>query len=88
MPASISRTKPSRRFPNGGWLVRYRDDSNAMLRKTFSTRQDAIDFQAQIHTDKRYGDFVSPRLANTPFAAVATEWLSTKPVILERRLLE
>lgn len=62
------------RFPNGGYLVRYRDDRNATLRKTFATKKEAVDFEAKVRTDIREGRFTNAKLASTPFRLVAEDW--------------
>ena len=73
----ITHQSPSRRFPKGGWVVRYRDAENATLRRTFETRQEALDFQAAVRTDKNRGDFINPRRAAKPFRDVAEDWYAT-----------
>lgn len=73
----IQHLKPSRRFPNGGWLVRYRDPDNRTLRKTFELRQQALDFQASVRTDQRRGEYIDDREARTPFSEVADDWYAT-----------
>lgn len=73
----IRQLKPSRRFPKGGWEVRYRDPENATRRRTFNTLQDARDFQRAVHTDMKRGDWLDPRLALTSFREVAEDWFET-----------
>jgi integrase len=67
----------SRRFPDGAWMVRYRDPHNATRRKTFATKEAALDFQASIRTDTRRGDYLDPKRASTTFAEVANAWRAT-----------
>lgn len=94
----ITHERPSSRFPKGPWIVRYRDLSNATLRRSFHAKKDAMDFQASVRTDKNRGDFINPRHAATPFGSVAEDWyisLQVRPKtmagyrsILDAHLLE
>ena len=70
----VQHLAPSRRFPSGGWVVRYRDPDNRTLRRTFETRQQALDFQARVRTDKNRGEWIDPSLAKTPFRTMAETW--------------
>src|SRR6266704_65335 len=70
----LYRVEPSRVFPDGGYEVRYRDADYRTRRKTFRTKQDALDFQASVRTDKNRGDFIDPRKAATRFGEVADKW--------------
>lgn len=79
----VSHLGKSRRFPNGGWEVRYRTPDNSTRRKTFELKQQALDFQAQVRTDKRRGDFVDPKLGNTVFRDVAEGWFATRVASLK-----
>jgi hypothetical protein len=58
-------------------MVRYRDANNATLRRTFETKQDALDFKAAVRTDVRRGVYRDDRKALTPFATVAEDWYRT-----------
>ncbi len=80
----IFRLIPSRRFPNGGWKVRYRDAENRSTQRTFETKEQALDFQASVRTDKQVGSFIAAKDAATLLRVVADGWLShvdatTKP---------
>lgn len=70
----ITKKAPSKQHPNGGWQVRYRDPDNATRRRTFDTKQQALDFQAGVRTAKRTGDWIDDKLARTPFKDVAERW--------------
>jgi len=59
----ITKKAPSKQYPNGGWQVRYRDPDNATRRRTFDTKQQALDFQAGVRTAKRTGDWIDDKLA-------------------------
>ncbi len=74
----IQHLKPSLRFPKGGWLVRYRDEHGATLRRTLETKEKALDFWGEHRTDKRRGEFINPSDANTSFAEVAEDWFVTE----------
>src|SRR5438046_666054 len=73
----IKHLPASRRFPKGGWEVRYRDADNMTRRRTFETKQAALDHQASVRTDKNRGDFIDPRQAATKFRVVAEDWYAT-----------
>jgi integrase len=70
----IKHLKPSRRYPKGGWEVRYRDAGNMTRRKTFEAKQDAVAFKEAVNTDRRRGDLPDLRLAQRPFEEVAEAW--------------
>ena len=74
----LYKVDPSRIYPDGAWEVRYRDGYNGSRRKTFKTKQEALDFKASVRTDKNRGDFIDPRLAKTPFEVVAEDWYDKK----------
>jgi integrase len=79
----VWRLGPSRVFKEGAYEVRYRDAFNGTRRKTFRTKQAALDFQASTRTDKNRGDFIDPEKAKTRFSVVAERWYDstrdTKP---------
>jgi integrase len=80
---SVQHLRPSRRFPKGGWVVRYRDPNNATLRKTFERKVDAIAFEASVRVDKANGDFISTRKAATLFSVIAEEWYAIRAPVLK-----
>jgi len=73
----IYHLDPSQRFPNGGWLVRWRSPEGDHHRKTFATKKDAIAFQEATRTDMRRGDYRDDRKGKVLFRIVADEWLGT-----------
>jgi hypothetical protein len=74
----LYRTPASRVYPDGGWLVRYRDSHNGTRMKTFRTKQEALDFKAAVQTDKRRGDFIDPRSARVTLSEVAERWFASR----------
>jgi integrase len=70
----ITKKGPTKRHPYDHWLLRYRDPDNATRRRTFDTKQEAMDFQASVRTAKRTGDWIDDKLARTPFKEVAEHW--------------
>ena len=77
----ITRQQPSRRFPKGGWAVRYRNANNATLRRTFKTEREALDFKGAVRTDIIRGVYRDDRKAMTPFATVAEDWFRTTSLL-------
>ena len=74
----VKHLRPSHRFPNGGWQVRYRDADNTTTRRTFVTKLEALNFQAKVRHDRSQGDLINPRNAAVPLAEVAEDWYATK----------
>lgn len=73
----LYRVDPSRIYPDGGWEIRYRDANRRTRRRTFRTKQAALDFHAAVRTDLNRGDWIDPALARTPFSGVAERWYRT-----------
>jgi integrase len=73
----LYKTPSTRTFPEGAWEVRYRDAFNGTRRKIFRTKQEALDFQSSVRTDKRRGDWIDPRKGATRFRDVAEAWYET-----------
>src|SRR5688572_2598894 len=59
--------------------VRYRDPAGVPRKKTFRRSADADRFARSVEVDKDRGLFVDPKLARTPLARVANEWLGGNP---------
>lgn len=74
MAAGIEKRKATRRHPQGSWHVRYRDADGRTRRKTCATKQEALDFQADVRHDKRTGEFIDPQKAKVRFAEIAEQW--------------
>jgi integrase len=78
--AGIRQRPPSRRFPKGGYEVRFIDPDGSTKRRTFATIADATDFQAKVRTDIARGDYRDDKLARTPFREVVDRWLDAVDV--------
>lgn len=74
--ASIERRETSRGVR---YDVRYRDVTGRQREKAFRRKADADRFARTVEADKDRGLFVDPRLARTPLATVAAEWLASNP---------
>ena len=59
---------------SGRWRVRYRDYGRVVSAGTFDRRVDAEAHLAEIHTRRRRGEWVDPRLGDRPFGEFAAAW--------------
>lgn len=74
--ASVERRETSRGVR---YDVRYRELGGRQRSKSFRRKGDAERFARTVEVDKDRGLFLDPRLARTPLAEVAGEWLRSNP---------
>lgn len=56
--------------------VRLRGPSGQVYNRTFLTKKEALDFEADERSSRSRGAWIDPRRARTPLRAVADEWLT------------
>lgn len=59
---------------SGRWRVRYRAEGRMVSAGTFDRRVDADAYLAEIHTRRRHGEWVDPRLGDRAFGEFAAAW--------------
>jgi len=74
--ASVERRDTSRGV---SYDVRYRELAGRQRSKSFRRKVDAERFARTVEVDKDRGLFVDPKLARTPLAKVAADWLESNP---------
>ena len=60
------------------FLVRYRDPSGRQKARTFPTRKEATDYEAEVRTDIRRGAYLDPHAGQTKVKAWAEKWLAAQ----------
>jgi integrase len=68
------RPPPGIRERDGRYQARWYDPSGKRKSKTFDRLTDAKNHLNDLRTDKRRGDYIDPRLAETPFDEWTWEW--------------
>lgn len=79
LPPGITRKPASRRKPNGGYYVRWRDDAGRDHGRTFERLTDARAFLDSTRTAVRVGEFVDERLGRVTVADYARRWAEGQP---------
>ena len=65
--------------PKETWYVRVRLTGGDRVNRHFASRDDAVNYERSIETDKRRGVALDPRSGTIPFRTFATEWLDSDP---------
>jgi integrase len=66
------------------YRVRYRDETGRQQSKSFKTRKEALEFDAQIRIEKSRGVSTSRRRDRLTFAEIAETWWATKITLRDR----
>jgi integrase len=72
----MARRGSIRKKPNGNFEARYWDTDGRRRGKTFRTRKAASDFLNRVNADVLRGEYIDPKQGQTPFKAVAEQWLA------------
>lgn len=69
-----------KRYVNGQerFLVRYRDPSGKQKARTFKSKKDAADYEAEVRTDIRRGAYLDPHAGQTKVKPWAEKWLKAQ----------
>lgn len=71
----IRQRPASRRFPRGGYEVRWVDPAGVTKRKSFERKSDAIAFRDGTREDIRRGRYIDPKRGSTAVKDVARSWI-------------
>ncbi len=75
----LYRVSSSLQFPDGSWLVRFRDAEGHTLRRSFATKQRAVEFWKTVPRGRgRRSALVDVQAGETLLADVAEEWFSAE----------
>jgi integrase len=78
-----------RKRPSGRWQAFYwHQGTKHYAPNTFKTKADASAFLDNVHTDITRGGWVDPRAGKVLFAKYATEWLSSRPDLRPRTVMQ
>ena len=78
-----------RKRPSGRWQAFYwHQGTKHYAPNTFTTKADASAFLDNVHTDITRGGWVDPRAGKVLFATYATEWLSARPDLRPRTVMQ
>jgi hypothetical protein len=60
------------------FLVRYRDPSGKQKARTFKSRKEAADYEAEVRTDMRRGAYLDPQAGQMKVKPWAEKWLAAQ----------